>query len=56
MGVILGKSPYPGQTVQFAALLIAIYGSKLCQPHRQLFVGPWSHLVYLAMMRTVHGF
>jgi len=38
VGVILGKSPNPQQSMQYAASLIAIYGAKLGPSEGQITV------------------
>ena len=56
MGVILREGTNPGESVEFAALLVAVNGSELCKPQRQILVRPWRRTEYLAVMRAVHRF
>ena len=54
MGIILCKGTNSGQTVELTALLIAEYGTELCDTQRKILVRTWLTSVDLAVVRTVH--
>src|SRR5690606_31971051 len=55
MGIILRETSYPCQSMVFPALLIPVNSAKLCKPQWQVSIGPRFHLIYLTMVRAVHG-
>ena len=56
MGVVLGKTPYPGQAMQFPTLFVPIYSTEFGISFRQFPIAKRSCVVYLTMMGAVHGF
>ena len=56
VSVILSKTAYPCQPVQFTTLLVTIHRTELGKTHRKILVRAGLKLVYLAMMRAVHRF
>ena len=56
MGIVLGKTANARESVKFAALLIAIYGSEFRESDRKFLVGVRRRSVNLAVMRAVHRF
>ena len=55
MGVILGHSANPGETVQYAGLLVTINRTKLEHPKRKLAVRTLARTEDQNVERTVHG-
>src|SRR5690606_7525504 len=55
MGIILGKSSHPCEAMQLATLFISVNRSKFCQSQWKIFIRPWFGLIYLTMVRTIHG-
>ncbi len=56
MGVVLREAAHAGQSMQLAALLVAIHGAELGQSQRQVAVGAGLGFINLAVVRAVHGF
>ena len=54
MRIILRKASHASQSVELTALLIAIYGTKLRNPHRQIPVGVGLAPEDNAVMRAIH--
>ena len=56
VGIILSKGTHTRETVEFARLLVAIYGAKLSTAEWQLTIRAWLRSEYLTVVRTVHWF
>ena len=54
VGIILSKGTNTSQTVELTALLIAEYGTELCDTQRKILVRTRLTSVDLAVVRTVH--
>ncbi len=56
VGVVLCKSPDPGQAVELAALFVSINGAEFGKPQRQLPVTTWAGFIDFAVVGAVHRF
>ena len=54
MRIVLCERANPGETMQFATLLVAEHRAKLGDAQRQIFVGTGLAGEHLTMMRAVH--